>query len=114
MDMAYHFRLVGFVIGDFCLFQAFILIGARISMLLMTLAPPIAAFTGWYFYHDAIETRGVLGMLITIIGIALVIFVRTPSSMPGKISSSKVQLALPWKGIIFALIAAMGQGVGWY
>ena len=39
--------LVGFVIGDLLLFQAFVVVGARISMLMMALAPPFAAFIGW-------------------------------------------------------------------
>ena len=41
--------LVGFVIGDLCLFKSFTIIGSRMAMLIMTLAPPIAAFTGWFF-----------------------------------------------------------------
>jgi len=104
--------LVGFVIGDFCLFQAFIVIGARVSMLLMTLAPPIAAFTGWYFYGDSISGKGVIGMMVTMVGIALVIFVRTPSESKVNSLSSKVKLAHPVNGIILAFIAAMGQGIG--
>ena len=36
---------IGFVFGDLCLFKAFTVIGSRYSMLIMTLAPPIAA---WY------------------------------------------------------------------
>ena len=35
--------LVGFVIGDIMLFQAFVTIGARVSMLVMSLVPPITA-----------------------------------------------------------------------
>ncbi|WP_291857534.1 EamA family transporter, partial [Marinilabilia sp.] len=35
--------LVGFVIGDLLLFQAFVVIGARVSMLIMALTPPLAA-----------------------------------------------------------------------
>jgi drug/metabolite transporter (DMT)-like permease len=104
--------LVGFVIGDFCLFQAFIIIGARVSMLFMTLAPPIAAITGWYFLNDKLSPLGILGMVITLSGIALVIFVRTPANSPHTMQSSKVKLALPVKGIILALIAAAGQGIG--
>ena len=34
---------VGFVLGDLFLFRAYVVVGARISMLIMSLAPPIAA-----------------------------------------------------------------------
>jgi drug/metabolite transporter (DMT)-like permease len=104
--------LVGFVIGDFCLFQAFVIIGARVSMLFMTLAPPIAALAGWYFLNDSISPRGILGMIITMAGIALVIFVRMPSTSMQNSHQRKVKLALPLKGIILAFIAAAGQGIG--
>ncbi len=104
--------LVGFVIGDFCLFQAFILIGARVSMLVMTLAPPIAALAGWYFLGDSLSSRGLLGMSITLLGIAMVIFVRMPSENKNKSKRQKLKLAIPLKGILFALIAAIGQGTG--
>ncbi len=104
--------LVGFVIGDFCLFQAFILIGARVSMLVMTLAPPIAALAGWYFLGDSLSSRGLLGMSITLLGIAMVIFVRMPSENKNKSKRQKLKLAMPLKGILFALIAAIGQGTG--
>lgn len=39
--------IVGFVIGDLLLFQSYVIIGARIAMLIMALAPPITAFAGW-------------------------------------------------------------------
>ena len=39
--------LVGFVFGDLFLFKSYTLIGSRFAMLIMTLAPPIAAFGGW-------------------------------------------------------------------
>jgi len=39
--------LIGFTFGDLCLFQSFVVIGARISMLLMALAPPITALLSW-------------------------------------------------------------------
>ena len=60
--------LVGFVIGDFCLSQAFIMIGARVAMLIMTLAPLIAAFTGWYFLGDTFSANSIIGMLIVMRG----------------------------------------------
>ncbi len=101
--------LVGFVIGDFLLFQSFIMIGARIAMLLMTLAPPAAALASWLILGESMSLMSLGGMLLTIAGIALVIFVRTPDSSK---KSKKAKLAHPLKGVILALGAAVGQGVG--
>jgi len=104
--------LVGFVIGDFCLFQAFILIGARVSMLIMTLAPLIAAFTGWYFLGDTFSANSIIGMLIVMLGIGMVIFVRVPESQSRNTKPGRLKMAYPVKGLILGLIAAIGQGVG--
>ncbi|GAB4363694.1 MAG: hypothetical protein Kow009_00270 [Spirochaetales bacterium] len=68
--------LVGFVIGDILLFQAFIEIGARISMLIYSAVPPLSAVLGWIFLHETIRPRGLLGMAITLTGIALVVLER--------------------------------------
>jgi drug/metabolite transporter (DMT)-like permease len=40
--------LVGYVIGDFCLFQCYIIIGSRYGQLFMTLAPLAAALMPGY------------------------------------------------------------------
>ena len=39
--------VVGYVIGDFCLFQCYIIIGSRYGQLFMTLAPLAAALMAW-------------------------------------------------------------------
>lgn len=49
------------------------------------------------------------GMLLTIAGIAMVIFVRNPDSSE---KSRTAKLAHPLKGVLLALGAAVGQGVG--
>ena len=65
--------IIGFVIGDLFLFQAFVEVGSRISMLIMSTVPPITAITGFIIMGEKITTLGLAGMIITIIGIALVI-----------------------------------------
>ena len=39
--------VVGYVVGDFCLFQCYIIIGSRMGQLFMTLAPLAAALMAW-------------------------------------------------------------------
>lgn len=101
--------LIGFVIGDFLLFQSFIVVGARIAMLMMTLAPVAAALASLLILGESMTLRSLLGMMLTIAGIALVIFVRTPDSSKNNRAS---KLAHPVKGVLLALGAAVGQGVG--
>jgi len=98
--------LVGFVFGDYFLFRAFAAIGARISMLIMTLVPPITALIGWMILGESMTLLEVTGMLMTIGGIALAIFSR------GGESGKKIRLSYPVKGILFASGGALGQAVG--
>jgi len=97
--------LIGFVIGDLFLFQAFVQVGSRISMLIMSTVPPITAITGFILMGERITLLGSVGMVITIGGIALVILTRNPENKIVKLTHSV-------KGLIFAFIGALGQALG--
>ena len=97
--------IIGFVIGDLFLFQAFVEVGSRISMLIMSTVPPITAITGFYYYGGENYPLGLVGMIITIVGIALVILTKNPDD-------KKVSLSHPIKGLIYAFIGALGQAFG--
>ena len=96
---------VGFVFGDLCLFHSYTLITSRFSQLIMTLAPPFAALTGWLMLGETMSLLAVAGMFVTLLGIAVSIFNR-----PG--GGEKFALKLPLKGILYALGGALGQGIG--
>ena len=97
--------LIGFVIGDLFLFQAYVQVGARISMLIMSTVPPITAITGFILMGERITLLGLTGMVITIGGIALVILTRNSGERI-------VRLTHPVKGLIYAFIGALGQSFG--
>ena len=63
--------LVGFVFGDLCLFYSYLIITARFSQLLMTLAPPFAALFGWMLLSERLSPMAFLGMTVTLVGIAI-------------------------------------------
>jgi drug/metabolite transporter (DMT)-like permease len=79
--------IVGFVIGDLMLFKALVVIGARISMLMMSLAPPIAAFIGWLLLGEVLTFMNLMGMAATITGIVIVILKREKSPLNGSVKS---------------------------
>jgi drug/metabolite transporter (DMT)-like permease len=97
--------LVGFVIGDLFLFEAFTLIGSRLSMLIMTLVPPITAFLGWMLMDEKLSMLNLMGMMMTMFGIALVIFQK--HSVKGQ------RVKLPARGLFFAFLGAVGQASGY-
>ena len=96
--------LVGYVIGDYCLFQCYIIIGSRFGQLFMTLAPLAAAFTAWVSLGEQMTSMSILAMLITLVGIAI--------SVLGRGEHHRVSLKLPLNGVLFAIGAAVCQGVG--
>lgn len=103
--------LVGFVIGDLLLFQAFVVIGARISMLMMSLAPPFAAFVGWLMLGEVLTPKSWVGMAITMTGIVIVILKREKTELNGSIVRKlKSNYSVP--GILLALGGALGQAAG--
>ena len=105
--------IVGFIIGDYCLFRAYVITGARVAMLMMTLAPVFAAFTAWIMLGEVMSGKSMLAMIITLSGIALVIFTRTQNSSSGVAKNKrKYSMSYPIKGVVFGIIAAAGQGVG--
>lgn len=101
--------LVGYVIGDYCLMQGYIHIGSRFGQLFMTLSAPTAAITGRLFLGEQMRLQAILGMVITLSGIALSIIAKDDSASKTKHS---VRLKLPAKGIFYAAMAGIGQGVG--
>ena len=96
--------LVGFVFGDYCLFNAYTLIGARFGQLFMTIAPPVAAILGWLFLGEKMTLMSWIAMLVTISGIGLSILVKD--------SQDKITLKLPFKGVLLGIGAGVGQGGG--
>lgn len=101
--------LVGLVFGDFCLFSSYLYIPARIAALIMALAPPIAAFTGWLLFGETLTMLHLTGMALTLSGIALVVLQR-PDSQTENPSNNRFKHS--GKGIWLAIGGAVGQGVG--
>jgi drug/metabolite transporter (DMT)-like permease len=101
--------VVGFVIGDLLLFQSYVVIGARIAMLIMALAPPITAFVSWLILGEVLSLMNWVGMIVTLTGISIVILKREKKedSLTHKITTS-----YSIKGILLAFGGAIGQGVG--
>ena len=96
--------LVGYVFGDWCLFNSYLSIGARFGQLFMTLAPPMAAIAGWIMLGETLTWKSMLAMAVTLCGIAISILSRG--------EGHKVKLSLPLKGVLLGIGAGTGQGVG--
>lgn len=65
--------LVGFSLGDALVYEAYLILGPRITMLVMTLWPVFAALMAWAFLGQAMSAAKAGSMLVTLGGIALVV-----------------------------------------
>ncbi len=97
--------IVGLVIGDAFLFQAYVWIGPRLSMLMMSLVPVFGALLAWLFLGEELTGGQAAGVVLTIAGVAWVVLAGRSSSR----SEERPQLLL---GVAFGLGAALGQAVG--
>ncbi len=95
--------VVGIAIGDAFLFKSFDLIGPRLSMLMMSVAPIIAAILAFFFLNENLSLWGVVGIVITFIGIFIVIAQKQEKT------ERKSTKAI---GVLCAFFAAAGQGSG--
>lgn len=101
--------VVGYVIGDYCLMQGYIYIGSRFGQLFMTLSAPTAAITGFLLLGEKMSWLAIVGMVVTLSGIALSILSKPTDN---KTSVFNFQLSLSRKGVFFAAMAGICQGFG--
>jgi drug/metabolite transporter (DMT)-like permease len=94
--------LIGFALGDAVLFEAFVLIGARLAMLLMTLSPIFSALLAWLFLGQSLSLPKILAMIVTLAGIAWVVWG----------GGDREEHPHLWRGILPGVGGALGQSVG--
>ena len=96
--------LVGYVFGDFCLFNSYLCIGPRLGQLMMTIAPPMAAVAAWIMLGESMSWTSILAMAVTLCGIGMSILSRG--------EKHHLKLDIPFRGILLGIGAGTGQGVG--
>lgn len=101
--------VVGFVLGDLLLFQAFVVVGARVAMLIMSLSPPVTALISWLMLGEVLTPMNWLGMGVTLTGISLVVLKRERGNGSTR---RKITSAYSLKGILLAFGGAVGQAAG--
>jgi len=65
--------LIGYALGDALLFEAYVLLGPRLAVLLYTLWPVFAALMAWAFLGQTMGWPKVCAMLVTLGGILMVV-----------------------------------------
>ncbi len=94
--------ILGLVLGDTFLFKAYVMIGPRLSMLLMATVPIYSTIFGWLLFSETVSTVELTGILLAVGGIGWVV----TEKRQGKTAVENKQYK---KGILFGLAGAMGQ-----
>lgn len=91
---------VGFYLGDMVLFKSYLIIGSRTAALIMSFAPMLTAIIGWFFLDEKLDTKSIIAILISVLGIIIAV------------SNRQMRLNVPLKGFLLAFGGALGQAVG--
>lgn len=97
--------VIGLVAGDSFLFEAFVHLGARLTLLVFSLSPAMAAIIAFLFLHERLSFAGIVGIGVTILGISLVLLEKKSENKDHVQTVSVL-------GVVFALLAAVGQAIG--
>ncbi len=98
--------VIGLALGDAALFQAFVQLGTRLTMLVFSTAPVFAAVMGYFLFDETLEPIAMLGMLLSLGGVAWVV----SEQEAGERSTAERRVYL--FGLLFAFLAALGQALG--
>lgn len=95
--------ILGLALGDGALFYAYVLIGPRLSQLVMASVPIMSAFFAWLAFGETLTSVEMLGVGLAVAGMAWVITERQPALTTPEQSR---QYGL---GLLMALGGALGQ-----
>ncbi|RME45629.1 MAG: DMT family transporter [Caldilineae bacterium] len=97
--------VIGLVLGDAFLFQAFVMVGPRLSTLMMSLVPVISTVLAWLFLGERLSLPEMAAVALTVGGIAWVVLERGN----GTLHTDRRYYAA---GILAGLGGAAGQALG--
>lgn len=94
--------LFGLVLGDAFLFRAYVMIGPRLSMLMMATVPIISTLFGWMLFDEVVASLEMAGVILAVGGIAWVV-------TEGQNDSLLVDRSAYRKGLLYGFLGALGQ-----
>lgn len=95
---------VGIGFGDTMFFESINRLGARRSLLITILAPPMTVLFAWIFLSESLNLYSWIGIAITILGVAWVI--------TEKNKDDQETVRFTWLGVFFGFLAALTQAAG--
>ena len=108
---------LGFFIGDLLLFRAYLIIGSRMAMLIMSLSPPVSALLDRLVFGARLTPWDAAGMLLTMAGVALALSGNHLARHEARIAPTRETRRVPAgitrsAGVLLAFGGALGQSGG--
>lgn len=97
--------VIGYFITDMMLFHAFVWLGSRESMVIMTLSPVATAIFSYFLFAERLKPLQVLGILLTILGVIYMVV----GGM--RIKGGEAEEKQKAKGMLFAILASILQSI---
>lgn len=95
---------VGLVIGDTFLFKSYTVLGPRVTSLIMSSNPAMAAIIAFLVFGEVLSPLSIIGMIVTLGGISLVVLSKSKSE------TNRFQITKA--GIFYGFMGAVGQATG--
>ncbi|MCJ7434550.1 MAG: DMT family transporter [Anaerolineales bacterium] len=96
--------IIGLALGDTFLYQTFVLVGARIGALLLSLSTVIGVLEAWLFFGETLRVGQMLGIALALVGIIWVVIERGSGKDQG------AHHVIP--GITFGILSAFCNATG--
>lgn len=96
--------IIGLVLGDTFLFKSLKEIGPRYTMIIMSSNPAMGAILAYFSFEEKISMVGIIGMIVTFIGIAIVVFQQNNKEV--------TRYRVTTMGVFFGFLSALGQAGG--
>lgn len=96
---------IGYFLTDLLMFRAYVLLGSRESMVIMTLSPVVTAILSFFIYAERLNPVQTLGMLITIAGVLMM------AILDGRHTIIEDERTNRRAGVLYAILGALFQSI---
>lgn len=92
--------VIGFFITDLFMFRAYVIWGARETMVVMCLSPVLSGIAAYFLFNEALTVKQIVGSLLSVTGVIIM-----------TLGGGKRKGAVATAGIIYAVLAAIFQSL---
>lgn len=100
--------LAGFCVADLCIFKAFVDLGPRETLVILTISPIFSAVGSWFLLAETLTWIQVSGIILTVAGIGWVLWAESRQPGGGRPTDKRRIL----KGALYALAGSISQAAG--